>query len=370
MTSHGAVERLQLMLDDYVENFGAIGVIVGIDLPEAGRLCLTAGSRAQGEAALGSSDLFQIGSQAKTFVALSILLLCRDGLLDLDDPVARHIDLPVDGRITLRHLIMNTSGLPEYLSLIDPTSAGRMAPRDMVIPALEQGVLFAPGQQFDYSNTGWVIAAMVMDARAPGGYAGYVKKRIFGPLGMQDSWVGSGYPEERLAQGYLKRAGQPAISAARGFSLAWAYGAGDIISNCGDMLDFYRALSRPGNPLGVTLQDMTAHWALPAEKPFHPMSLGAAYGLGLERRRWGGLEVWGHPGRTVGYGASSWFVPSTGAIATTAFMYVEDETEPPHIAAQRYNPSMLFTQVLCTAHALTDLLPAAVPAPVPVAGNR
>ena len=115
MTSHGAVERLQLMLDDHVENFGAIGVIVGIDLPDAGRICLTAGSRAQGEAALGASDLFQIGSQTKTFVALSILLLCRDGLLDLDDPVVPPNDQPIDGRITLRHLIKNTSGLPENL---------------------------------------------------------------------------------------------------------------------------------------------------------------------------------------------------------------------------------------------------------------
>lgn len=356
MSLYGPIERLQFMLDDYVDNLGAIGVLVGIDIPRLQRIRVTAGARADGGEKLRASDLFQTGSQTKTFVALAILLLCRDGVLKLDDPVDRHVALPIDGRITLRHLIMNTSGVPEYLGLVEAAPTQRMAPIDLVLPSLEKGLLFAPGQQFDYSNTGWVIAAMVLDAKAPGGYAGFVRERIFGPLGMGDSYVGGDYPEDRLAHGYLKLADRPSVTVAEGFSLTWAYGAGDIVSTCDDMLNFFRTLSQPANPLGVSLDDMTANWVAPAARPFHPASLGAAYAFGLERRYWGGLEVWGHPGRTPAYGASSWFAPSTGAIVTTAFMYVEDETEPPQLAAQRYNPPLIFTQALSTAHALHDIL--------------
>jgi D-alanyl-D-alanine carboxypeptidase len=355
------VRRLQIMLDDYVDNLGAVGVLVGIDVPGLDRVRVTSGEREREGEKLGLAHLFQIGSQTKTFVALAILLLCRDGVLDLDDPASRHIALPIDDRVTLRHLIMNTSGVPEYLGLVQSASTDRMKSADLVGPALQKGLLFAPGEQFDYSNTGWVIAALVLDTKVPGGYAGFVRERIFAPLGMTDSYVGSGYPPERLAHAYLKGPEGHVVTAAEGFSLSWAYGAGDIISSCDDMLDFFRALSRPGNTLGVTLEDMTADWAEPAKRPIHPASLGGAYAFGLERRYWGGLEVWGHPGRTPAYGASTWFAPSNGVIVTTAFMYVEDATEPPQLAAQRYNPPLLFTEALTTAHALHDAISARLP---------
>jgi D-alanyl-D-alanine carboxypeptidase len=360
MNRAAPVERLQTMLDDYVDNFGAIGVLVGIDVPSLDRVCVVAGERVRGGERLAPTDLFQIGSQTKTFVALAILMLSRDGLVGLDDPVNAHLDLPIDPRVTLRHLIMNTSGVPEYLGLVQGSPTDPVDPAALISPALEKGQLFAPGEQFDYSNTGWVIAALVLDARAPGGYAGFVRDRIFEPLGMQDSHVGNDYPTDRLANGYLNAADKGLVAAADGFCMSWAYGAGDITSTCDDMLDFFRALARPDNAIGVTLDDMTADWAMPAAIPIHPASLGAAYAFGLERRSWGGLEVWGHPGRTPAYGASTWFAPATGTVVTTAFMYIEDATEPRYLAAQRYNPPLLFTQALATAHALHDTLGAPV----------
>jgi len=349
------LQRLQTMLGDHVDNFGAVGVMVGIDVPGLPRVRMVAGERTRGSDLLAPSHLFQIGSQTKTFVALAVLLLGRDGVVGLDDPVCRHLALPIDRAVTLRHLITNTSGIPEYLGVVSGPFDAPIAPADLVVPALEKGLLFPPGTQFDYSNTGWVIAAMLLDAKAPGGYAGFVRERIFTPLGMDDSRVGTGYPASQLAHGYLKSTAGGMIAAVDGFSLSWAYGAGDIVSSCDDMLDFFRALASPANALGITLADMTANWAESAPTPFHAGSLGGAYAFGLERRYWGGLEVWGHPGRTAAYGASSWFVPATGAIVTTAFMYVEDAAEAPQLAAQRYNPPLLFTQALATAHALHDL---------------
>jgi D-alanyl-D-alanine carboxypeptidase len=359
MSKPAPVERLQTMLDDYVDNFGAVGMLVGIELPGLDRVRVTAGEREIGGDKLDPTHLFQIGSQTKTFVALAILLLCGDGVVGLDDPAVDHLALAIDRRITLRHLIMNTSGVPEFLGLVQAPMTEPMEPAALLAPVLEKGLLFTPGEQFDYSNSGWLIAALVLDAKAPGGYAGFVRERIFKPLGMDNSYVETGYPDDRLANGYFKPKDQPLLPAVRCFDMSWAYGAGDIISSCDDMLDFFRALSQLDNPLGVTFDDITAEWAKPAARPHHPASLGGAYALGLERRFWGGVEVWGHPGRTPACAASTWYAPSTGAVVTTAFMYIVDASEPSNLAEQRCNPALIFTQALTTAHALHDIVGAA-----------
>jgi D-alanyl-D-alanine carboxypeptidase len=344
------------MLDDHVDNFGAVGVLVGIDIPGLDRLQVCAGRRTIGGEALCARHLFQIGSQTKTFVAVAILQLCRDGRIALDDPVAQYLALPVDPRITIRHLITNTSGVPEYLETVAEESMARaIAPDRMLAAALALDLLFEPGARFDYSNSGWVLAALVLDARASGGYAGFVRDRIFGPARLERSHVAEGFAADSVAMGYVRSSpGAPPTPAEAGFSMTWAYGAGDIVSCSDDMLDFFRMLATPENPLGVTLADLVAERASAGPNPVHPASLGAQYAFGLERRMWGGLEVWGHPGRTPGYGASTWIAPANGAIVTTAFMYVSDSSEAPGLASQRYNPPLVFTEALATAHALAD----------------
>ncbi|MGH7023175.1 MAG: serine hydrolase domain-containing protein [Caulobacteraceae bacterium] len=360
MTVPPPVARLQTMLDDHVDNFGAVGVLVGIDVPRTPPIYVAAGHRVIGGEPLTAKHMYQIGSQTKTFVAVAILQLCREGVIALDDPVVRCLDLPLDPRITVRHLITNTSGVPEFLGRMPETSLREfIAPRQILASVLGAEPLFTPGERFDYSNSGWVLAALVLDAKAPGGYAGFVRDRIFKPAGLDHSYVAQGFPRGRLAMGYVRGPGAATPEPAdAGFSMSWAYGAGDIVSSADDMLAFFRTLATPDNPLGFTLDQLTAERFGAGPKPVHPSSLGGEYAFGLERRVWGGLEVWGHPGRTPGYGASTWIAPLNGVIVTTAYMYVADVSEAPAVALQRYDPPLVFTQALATAHALADRLAA------------
>lgn len=352
-------DTLQSLLEEYVTAFGAIGALAAIDVPGRPRVHLSAGRRSlRDEEPIAPGHLYQIGSQTKTLLAVAILLLARDGKLALDDSVVRHLELPIDERITVRHLITNTSGLGEPTDFLfgpwfDP--GARLAPRDVVSMVLTQGQIFPPGERFDYCNTGWTIAAMLLDALTGEGYARFLRARIFVPLGLEDFHVAAerNLPVDRMASGYFisPRTGR-LLDSAFEVTLDWTYGAGDIIGSCDGLLDFYRALLAPGNAIGISLADLTAETHKAAPRPKFALSLGTEYGFGVERRTWPGRPVWGHPGRTPGYATGTWCDPASGAAVTTLVTSVRDTTEGPELAAVRYNAPRLFTVAMLTADAL------------------
>lgn len=147
---------------------------------------------------LGVDSVLDIGSTGKQFTAFALLLLERQGELSLDDPLLRH--LPEMGRggaigpgITLRHLVHHTSGLRDYLSLmvLAGLSDTDHQPPELLfdLVARQQGTMFAPGEQFRYSNTGYILLARVIERRSGRSFARCVEERIFAPLGMAHSTV-------------------------------------------------------------------------------------------------------------------------------------------------------------------------------------
>jgi D-alanyl-D-alanine carboxypeptidase len=356
MSDLAAVTNLEAALWHFVDRLGAVGVWVAMDVRGRPRIRVTAGHRSIGGAALDGSELYQIGSQTKTLVAIAILLLVRDGLIGLDDSAAALADIQIEPRITVRHLITNSSGLGEYTSGmawpdIDPCII--YSPRELVTLAKSQGQTMEPGAAFDYCNTGWVVAAMIVDRLAPEGWPGFVRKRIFAPLDLSRSYIwGEAVPMPQMARGYLRLPRSPELFDTGEMGMGWAYGAGDAISCHDDMLDLYRALLAPQNPVGVTMADLTSEILQPSPHPRFALSLGAEYGYGVEGRAWGGRQVWGHPGRSPGYAASTWADPGNGVIVTTAYTNVWDATEAFDLAALRYNGPQLFTLALMTAYAV------------------
>jgi D-alanyl-D-alanine carboxypeptidase len=355
VSDHPAVANLSCALNDFVSKLGALGVWVAIDAPGKPRTHVTAGRRRiDGDDPIEPGDLYQIGSQTKMLTAITMLMLARDGMLSLNDKVVDLVDLPIDPRVTVKHLIMNTSGLGEYTSGmgwpdIDPAAV--YTARELYTLARPQGQPGLPGQAFDYCNTGWVAAAMIADELAPRGWTRFVRERIFQPLNLRNSYLwAEDVPMERLARGYLRLPRGLFDTGETG--LSWAYGAGDAISCHDDMIDLYRALLADKNAIGVTMKDLTAELAKPSPSPRFALSLGAEYGYGVERRFWGGRPLWGHPGRTPGYAASTWCDPDNGVVVSTAFTNVWDETESPALGALRYNGPQLFTLAIMTAYAI------------------
>ena len=348
-----AVRRFQRVLDDFVGVLGNLGAIAAIDLRGGERLYFASGhADIDKTEPAGRGHLFQMGSQSKTFVTATLLVMARAGRLSLEDPVIDHLDLPIDPRITVRHLLMNSSGLGEYTRTFladryDPRVP--MTPRDLISLALPQGQLFDPGAHFDYCNTGWVIAAQIIETLTGKPYQEAVRALILEPLGLDDTSFGGAAPTPRMLRGYIRSGALPDPVDCAG-ALSWAYGAGDGISSLDDMVDFYGGLIRPDSPIGLALSDLNARTAVTSSDPYFALSIGAEYGLGIERRAWAGREVWGHPGSTMAYMSSTWVDEPLGLTVATCVTRVATVGAPD--ADLRYPRAQLFAMALNTGYAL------------------
>lgn len=354
--SSDAVRRFEYVLHDFVERLGNLGAIAAIDVRGVGRTYFASGfADLERSEPARPTHLFQIGSQSKTFVALTLVILAQRGVLCLDDAVVDHLDLAIDRRITIRHLLMNMSGLGEYTRALlsarfDPRV--RIAPRALVDMALPQGPIFEPGACFDYCNTGWVIAALLLEKITGAPYADSIRKIVLTPLGLDNTAFGGGDPAGPALRGYIKVASEPRPVDTSTGSAAWAFGAGDGVSSLDDLLDLYVQLSSPTNPLGVSLGDLIRTTGKPSTSPYFPMSIGTEYGLGVERRCWAGRDVWGHPGSVLTCVTATWTDPEMGVTVTTcvtrnfAFGASDDDL--------RYPRAQLFAMALNTGYAIAE----------------
>lgn len=348
-----ALHRLDGLVTDFVELLGNLGVLVAIDVDGLGRVTFTAGhSNLEKSRSVQAGDVFEIGSQSKTITAMTLVLMARDGLLNLDDPVSRHLDLPIDRRITVRHLLMNASGLGEYTygllgARFDPRI--KLTPHQLLAFALSQGQVFEPGAHFDYCNTGWLIAAMVIEAITGKRYSDVTHDRIAIPLGLKASGFGGRIPTGDRMHCYWTIEAEPNPVDMSG-QIGWAFGAGDGLCNADDILAIYASLMRKDSPLGISLKDLASETLKPPANPYFALSAGTEYGLGLERRSWAGSEVWGHPGSTGACRTSTWIDAARGvAITTVATTHISRSDKGEEL---RYPRAQLFSMALNTAYAL------------------
>ncbi|MBY8829797.1 beta-lactamase family protein [Hephaestia sp. CMS5P-6] len=172
---------------------------------------------------------YQIASISKQFTAAAILLLEDQGKLSLDDTVSKYIPGITDGdTITIRQLLSHTSGLQDYwpqdysfAAMEHPTT-----PQQIVDRWARKPLDFAPGTQWQYSNTGYVVAGMIVEKVSGMKLLDFLRKNIFTPLDMhpidQDKAIGKGYPTpyHRYALGPVR----PEAPAAPG----WLYAAGEL----------------------------------------------------------------------------------------------------------------------------------------------
>ena len=133
--------------------------------------------------------VFQSGSMGKQFTAMAVMMLVEEGKLSLDDPISKHLSVPVKewSRITVRHLLTHTSGLgdyPEDFSLQEDYTEGEML---KMITAQPLG--FAPGEKWNYSNLGYVTLGILIHRVTGEFYGEFLQERIFGPLGMKSTRI-------------------------------------------------------------------------------------------------------------------------------------------------------------------------------------
>ncbi|BCJ60802.1 serine hydrolase domain-containing protein [Micromonospora endophytica] len=152
------------------------------------------------DTALDEQTRFRIGSVTKTFTAVLIMQCRDDGLLDLDDPLERHLDLPAHGELTVRRLLSHTAGLQRepYGDVWDTL---RAPDTDRLIAELVQAErVLPPGRRFHYSNLGMALLGRLVGRLRGGTWAEVLTDRVLTPLGLTATTV---EPGPRAATGFL-----------------------------------------------------------------------------------------------------------------------------------------------------------------------
>lgn len=243
-----------------------------------------------------------------------VLQLVGEGRIDLDATVEHYLPGVVrgngndGGRITVRQLLQQTSGLPDYddvlftrsQDLIDK-SHSYYEPRRLVDAALTGAPHFAPGEKWEYSNTNYVLAGLVVEQVTERPIGEEITNRIIRPLGLRDTyWPGVG--EQRLRgthpHGYVAVApGAPWVDVTEmDPSLGWS--AGQLVSTPDELRTFFDALV--GGRLLKPAQQTALMTTVPAPG-FEPAG-EYAYGLGVARYELPcGGYAWGHGGDIQGF---------------------------------------------------------------------
>lgn len=293
--------RLQALLDELVAN-GASGVVARVDDGRHSWRLAAGAARLEPRQPMRPEARFRAASITKSFVATVALQLVGEGKLRLDDTVDRWLPGLVPGSdvITLRMLLNHTSGVFDYVqdeafrqrAIANPTAP--ITPHELIAYAIAHPPTFPPGGGWSYSNTGYIIAGLMMEAATGRDVERLVTQRIIRPLRLDATT----FPRSPDIAGYHAHGYELPASPGAGYadvtvvspSFAWAAGA--VVSTAGDLRRFYAAL------LGGQLLRPALLSQMLTTVPVQPVF---GYGLGLMLERHACGTVWGHWGGLPGY---------------------------------------------------------------------
>ena len=250
---------------------------------------------------ISSKTVFNIGSISKQFTAMSIAMLARQGKLSLDDDIRKYLpEMPQDSApVTIRQLIYHTSGIREYSHLMQLAGTrfqDATADEDYKIIARQKQLNFKPGDEYLYSNSGYLLLARIVQRVSGKSLRAFAEENIFKPLGMSNTHFQDDKSEviRNRATGYSPRTGG-------GFAIELttsdAVGAGDLLTTLDDLILWDRFFEQNNLPGG---QDLI-HEALTQGT----LNTGDKidYGFGLDIETYRGLNEFGHGGATNGFTA-------------------------------------------------------------------
>ncbi|AXB44774.1 serine hydrolase domain-containing protein [Amycolatopsis albispora] len=310
-------------------DIGFAGIQVRVD-DERGTWTGSAGVRKLGEPAKPPKNAMgRIGSNTKTFVATMVLQLVAEGRIGLDAPARDYLpEFALDRRITVRMLLQHTSGVFSHTGdyyngqeLPGLPSTGQdwvdnrfrtYQPAELVRYALAKPLLFTPGTDWNYSNTNYTLAALLVEKLSGRPFAEELRRRITGPLGLKGT-VAPGArsvlpgPHSHGYYRYQHNGVTKTVDVTRQ-NPSLLFGAGDLVSTAEDLHTFFAALQ--GGKL------LPASLLAEMRKP-HPK---VGYGLGVFVEDAGcGTTVFRHNGSTIGYGALMYSTPD-GSRTLTALL--------------------------------------------------
>jgi CubicO group peptidase (beta-lactamase class C family) len=248
---------------------------------------------------------YSIGSISKQFTVAAVLLLAEQGKLSLNDPVSRFVtNLTRGDEVTIRELLSHTSGYQDYW------------PQDYVPPFMLQSITadkildqwarkpldFDPGTEWQYSNTNFVIAGLIVEKASGEPLLQFLSEHIFAPLGMKSVMnIDQNRLTETDATGYLRYAlGPPRLAPKEG--KGWLFAAGELAMPAEDLAKWdismiNQTVLQPGSYAQMEREIVLKN------------GVGTRYGLGVSVLQESGQRAIEHGGEVSGFTAHNIVFP-------------------------------------------------------------
>jgi D-alanyl-D-alanine carboxypeptidase len=267
-------------------------------------------------------SIFRIASVTKVVTATALLALRDRRRCQLEDSIGRYLPAELvervhvlDGRshgaeITLRQLLDHTSGLRNFFgepaiaaAIVDGRGRRQFRPIDLLDVAVEGAPSFVPGTGREYTDTGFLLAGMIIEQIAQAPLHVAYRDLVLDPAGMGDTWLESSDEPPRGGP-IMAHEFQGRDITGMDVTVDWA--GGGLVSTAADLAALLRAL-RDGHLLSAGAWAEMTRWS-PGPPGFYD-----DYGLGLGRYRIGATQLIGHHGV---WGAFAFWSPELDAVIT------------------------------------------------------
>lgn len=252
-----------------------------------------------GSLSANAQTLYRVGSISKTYTATIVMQLVGEGRLSLQTPLSTFFEgLPNGEKITIDHLLNHSSGLFNFTN--DTTfwdrSQQAIDRSQLVREITDYAPTFAPGSQNMYSNTNYVLLALIAEQLTEQPLAQLIESRILRPQGLTHTLQGGVIdPRQNQALSYEKRTGwQPSTVT----HMSWTLGAGSIQASASDVSAFLHGLHT-----GLYLDSVALR---------HMQSIHNGYGRGLFRFPFFERKAYGHTGGIDGFQSMAAHFPAEG----------------------------------------------------------
>jgi CubicO group peptidase (beta-lactamase class C family) len=256
-----------------------------------------------------STDMrYALGSISKQFTAAAMLLLQQDGKLKIDDPVGKYVPgLSRGNEVTIRQILSHTSGYQDFWPqdyLMEPMKLD--APAQSIMDRwAKQPLDFEPGARWQYSNTGFVLAGMIVEKASGMPFFQFIQTRILDPLGMSTAKNFDANPRAVDATGYI-RYGLGPLRPAPDAGKGWMYGAGMLAMTASDLAKWDVSMINRSLLAPASYREM-----------FHETTLNngapSGYGLGVFTQMSNGHFLVEHNGEVSGFTAENFVYPEDSA---------------------------------------------------------
>ena len=248
---------------------------------------------------------YSIGSISKQFTAAAILMLQEQGKLSLDDKVGKYIpDLTRANEVTIRQLLSHTSGYQDFWpqDYVMKTMLEAATAQKIMDTWAKKPLDFEPGTKWQYSNTNYVIAGVIVEKVAGMPFFQFLQQKVFTPLGMTSVIdIDQARLTESDPTGYMRYAlGPPRVGPKEG--KGWLFAAGQLAMTAQDLAKWdisiiERKLLKSGSYLALGTEVLLKD------------GVGTNYGLGVNVTSQGGRRALSHGGEVSGFTASNIVFP-------------------------------------------------------------